>query len=161
MKCTLLALAALLLPGVASAGVGATASAYSLSDGTTYYPSIDFRAKGFLAQVRIIDTIGQLPNDWFDLGLGGSYMVVNEKCAPEIEGVIMPGLDLRVMVPFGDNNADLAFNVMAKARFGAEVKKDMGFGIYIVPQLGMSNLITGDVGLAYGGGFEVSAWSKR
>ncbi|MCB9745407.1 MAG: hypothetical protein H6740_22705 [Alphaproteobacteria bacterium] len=161
MKRTLLGLAALLLPSTAFAGFGASASAYALSDGTAYYPSLDYRAKGFLAQVRLIDTIGHLQNDWFDLGIGGSYMVVNEKAAPEIEGVIMPGMDVRLMVPFGDNNADFSFNAMAKVRFGAEVKKDMGFGIYVVPQLGVSNIATGDVGLAYGGGFEVSAWSKR
>jgi hypothetical protein len=37
------------------------------------------------------------------------------------------------------------------------MKQGMGFGIYVVPQIGVSNF-TGDVGLSYGGTLQFSTW---
>ena len=41
-----------------------------------------------------------------------------------------------------------------------ELKKGGGFGIYAVPTIGVSSIVTGDATLTYGGGLEVSFWLK-
>ena len=78
---------------------------------------------------------------------------VRIKCAPEVEGVFMPGVGFRVA-----DTGKIGFNAMVKARFGAEMKKGVGFGVYVVPAVGITTLSTGSITPNYGGGVEFSAW---
>jgi hypothetical protein len=152
----LLALAFLLAPTSAFAGFGSTAHMTGVSDGTAWLaPSLDWRAKGLLFQVHLLDTLASTSQGGdfaLDLGLDVTGVAVKKKCAPEVEGVIMPGASLRVA-----NYGDFGVDVLAEARMGAEMKKGFGFGIYVVPQLGVSTL-QGDFHVAYGGGLQISAW---
>ena len=151
----LCAAALALTPSTAHAGVGFSAGGFAYTDGTSFAPSIDYRVKGLLVQVHLLDLLsGPATGGKFAVNTGAdiTYVVVKKKCAPEVEGVFMPGIGFRVAA-----TGDIGFNAMAKARFGAEMKKGIGFGMYVVPALGVSNLY-GKITPNYGGGVEVSAW---
>lgn len=147
---------AALAPRAAHAGVGFSAGGYAYTDGTSFAPSIDYRAKGILVQVHLLDLLaGPAAGGSFGLNTGAdvTYAAISRKCAPEVEGVFMPGIGVHVA-----DHGGIGFNAMAKARFGAEMKKGVGFGMYVVPAIGISTLATGSVAPSYGGGVEVSAW---
>jgi hypothetical protein len=158
MKKILAALALALVSTSAHAGIGATASIGGTNDGAVMglqAPSLDWRGGGVLAQVHLLDLIGELTNERVELGVDVSGVVHKRKVGPDVEGVIMPGGTLNFSTPTSFRNA--SWQVLAQTRFGAEMKQGMGFGIYVVPQIGVSNF-TGDVGLSYGGTLQVSAW---
>lgn len=170
----LLALVAMFAPGLAHAGFGATAHLGGLSDGTGFSPTLDWRAKGFLVQVNLIDTIGSITDDQLDVGAAFSGVAAKRKIADQIEGVMMPGGRVSYYGLIGDlaDAADKAkvqaggFSLAGEFRLGMEMKDKMGFGVYVVPQIGVSNRLgvgtvaddEGEIGLTYGGGLEVSAW---
>lgn len=190
MKKLIAALVVSAVPSVAWAGVGATAHLTSMNDGTTFAPTIDYRVSGFLAQVDVLSLLGALPannedkagddffpHDLLNFGLSASYVVVKKQCMPEIEGVFMPGVDFRYVGLIGDTG-DAAkdakiqtggVNFSAKGRLGMEMKKGAGFGVYVVPKLGVSSVpgvgaVAEDkssVNITYGGGIEVSAWFNK
>ena len=158
------AAAALLVTGLlttaseAHAGFGATASLSSLSDGTAWYPSLDYRQKKFVVQVHALELIGGLPADTINFGVDGAYVVQKVELGNGVDGVVQAGAGFRLLSDTGFDNP--TFNFVAKTRMGAELKKGGGFGIYAVPTIGVSSIVTGDATLTYGGGLEVSFWLK-
>lgn len=170
----LVALVAIFAPGLAHAGFGATAHLGGLSDGTSWAPSLDWRAKGFLVQVKLIDTIGSITDDHLDVGAAFSGVAAKRKIADQIEGVMMPGGRVTYYGFIGDLGDAASkgkvqsggFSLTGEFRMGMEMKDKMGFGVYVVPQIGISNRLgvgtvaedESELGLAYGGGLEVSAW---
>lgn len=167
----LLMLMALAAPTSAFAGFGATAHMTALSDGTSWAPSLDWRQKGVHINVQAIDLIDGLGNDELDLGAGFAIVAAKRTITPQVEGTVSPGLALRYYSITGDNadrsdkDQDGGFNLVGQFRMGMEMKEKMGFGVYVVPQLGVSNI--GSIGgpeddskikLVGGGGLEVSAW---
>lgn len=151
----LLALVLLALPGSALAGIGTTAHLTTLTDGTLWVPSLDYRASGVSVQLHLLDTLRATATgeDFaLDTGVDVTYAVVKKKVAPEIEGIIAPGVGVRLA-----NYGDFGFNLVAQTRFGMEMKQGMGFGVYVVPMAGVSNL-SGKTGVVYGGGVQISAW---
>ncbi len=158
MKKLLLLALGLVAAAPAYAGVGATAYVGGTNDGAAMgllAPSLDYRGGGILAQVHLLDLIGELPNERLELGVGVSGVVVKRKVGQDVEGVIMPGGHVNFGVPTTFKNP--SWQILAETRFGAEMKQGMGFGVYVVPQIGVSNF-TGNVGLSYGGTLQVSAW---
>jgi hypothetical protein len=195
-----LAALALMAPGTAFAGFGATAymapgltsDVYSYGAGSSYLaaPSLDYRQGQYLVQVRVLDLIGGLVDDPvtardgeaegnINFGAAFSAVAFKRNCAPEMDGVIMPGATIHYFSVGGDyaedKDSDIGgkdlpkggFALIGESRFGFEMKKGFGFGVYVVPMLGFSNIPSvngdddGDDGgfeLAYGGGLEVSAW---
>ena len=142
----------------AYAGIGASAYVGGTNDGGTMgilAPTLDYRGGGILGQLHILDLIGELPNERLEFGLDVSGVVVRRKIGTDIEGVIMPGGTLNLNSP--TSFKDPSWQILAQTRFGAEMKQGMGFGIYVVPQIGVSNF-TGDVGLSYGGTLQFSTW---
>lgn len=170
----LIALTAAMAPSAAFAGFGMTASLGGLSDGTSWAPSMDWRSRGFVVNLNAVDLIGGVPDDRLNLGAGFSVIAMKREIAQEVEGTLMPGARIRYAGFLGDTAdalstaklQDSGFNVTGQLRMGMEMKKGMGFGVYVVPQLGVSNIFgLGAVGankaemsLTYGGGLEVSAW---
>ncbi|MES2639677.1 MAG: hypothetical protein V4850_09345 [Myxococcota bacterium] len=160
----LIALLALALAASAPAhaGFGMTAAMGATNDGAALgvmAPSLDYRAKGVLVQVHLLDLIGELPNGMLDVGIDVSGIAMKRKVAPEVEGVLMPGGSVTIHSDTGFSS--VGWQALAQMRMGAEMKQGMGFGMYIVPVIGASNLLTGKVGLAYGGTLQVSAWFKK
>lgn len=153
------ALLALVVPGIAHAGVGTTAYMSHLSDGTAWWPSLDVRTKGWLVQIHALDLVGSLPNKYVDVGFDVTKNVVKKKVDEDIEGVVMPGLGAR-FYSADTRFSNPQFNVVVETRMGAEIKKGAGFGMYVVPMIGVGNVATGNFGVTYGGGLQVSAWVK-
>jgi hypothetical protein len=146
----------------AHAGFGMTAAMGSTNDGAALgilAPTLDYRASGILVQVHLLDLIGELPNKNLDIGLDVSGIALKRKIGPDVEGVFMPGGSVTIHSDTGFDS--VGWQVLAQTRMGAEIKQGMGFGVYVVPVIGASNLLTGDVGLAYGGTLQVSAWFKK
>lgn len=146
----------------AHAGFGVTAYMGGTNDAAAlgvWAPSLDYRANGWLVQLHALDLIGELPNENLDFGFDVSAIVAKRKVGADIEGVVMPGVTFNLHSDFGFDSPGWQASVMT--RMGAEIKQGMGFGIYVVPQIGASNLITGDVGLSYGGSVQISTWFKK
>ncbi|MDP2315993.1 MAG: hypothetical protein Q8P41_24060 [Pseudomonadota bacterium] len=146
----------------AHAGFGMTAYMGGTNDGAALgiqAPTLDYRASGVLVQVHLLDLIGELPNKYLDLGVDVSGIAMKRKVAADVEGVLMPGGSVTLHADTGFDS--VGWQALAQLRMGAEMKQGMGFGMYIVPVIGASNLLTGKVGLAYGGTLQVSAWFKK
>lgn len=146
----------------AYAGFGMTAHMGATNDGAALglmAPSLDYRAAGVLVQVHLIDFVGELPNGLVDAGVDVSAIALKRKVGTDVEGVFMPGATVQIHAD--TRNDTLGWQVMAQTRMGAEMKQGMGFGVYVVPVVGVSNLLTGKVGLAYGGTLQVSTWFKK
>lgn len=130
-----------------------------LCDGTSWAPSIDYRAKGWLVQVHALDTLAALTAKSMRFGFDVSGTAIKKKVANDFEGVFMVGGG------FGyyrtGEEGDGSFNFVAKTRLGAERKAGVGLGLYVVPTLGLSTRLTGETKLTYGGGLEVSAWFAK
>lgn len=155
----LLALAALTLPSVAHAGVGSTAYLGGYSDGTGWVPSIDYRDSGLLVQVHLLDLLGGLTMDFTNIGADVTSVIQKRKVAENVEGVVMLGGAVRY---FQVKGLDGDFNLLLKSRMGAEMKEGAGFGIYVTPAIGITTAsLSGDMGLAYGGGIEISCWGVK
>lgn len=151
----LLALALMLAPTSAFAGFGTTAHVTAVSDGTGWVPSLDWRSKGLVVQAHLLDTLASTAagGDFaLDVGVDVTYAVIKKKVGEDTEGILAPGGSIRIA-----NYGDFGFNALAEMRMGAEMKKGMGIGLYVVPQLGVSTL-PGEFRIAYGGGFQISAW---
>jgi hypothetical protein len=140
------------------AGTGATAYVGGYADGTRWNPSLDYRAKGILVQLHVLDWVQAPGASGYDFvpnaGVDVTGVAIKKKVGPDVEGVWMPGGGVRIQSYGGT----LSWNAMAQARFGAEMKQGMGIGVYVVPAVGVTNFLTGDVGFNYGGSLQVSAW---
>lgn len=161
-----IALAALALPAQALAGVGATAHLGGLSDGSTKAPTLDYRTHGWLIQLDVLDLVGYLPSDQMDVQIDVTKNVLKKKkddVGKQVEGVFMPGAGFRVVN--WSKLDETRYNFVVESRLGAEMKNDVGFGMYVVPMIGVGNiggLTTGSdkMSVAWGGGLQVSAWVK-
>lgn len=156
----------------AHAGFGATAyltSASNLGGGIgapMWAPSLDYRFKGLLFQLPALNLIGGFASQHLDVGLAFSGQLAKGEITGNADGIFMLGGDVRYYAPTGSAAKNSSgFELMLKGRLGAEMRKKMGFGIYVVPELGISNFVDGnpktsarDLGIAWGGGLEVSAW---
>ncbi|MBM4364750.1 MAG: hypothetical protein FJ102_00935 [Deltaproteobacteria bacterium] len=169
----LLMLMVLAAPTSAFAGFGATAHMTGLSDGTGWSPSLDWRQKGVHVNLQAIDIIDALGDDELNLGAGFAIVAAKRTITPQVEGTLSPGLALRYYSINGDVGDAMekakmqrsGFNLVGQFRMGMEMKEKMGFGVYVVPQLGVTNLKTlggkeddSEIKLVGGGGLEVSAW---
>lgn len=137
------------------AGFGTTASIGGGMLGTSA-PTLDYRASPVLVQIHALDLLAPLMTGgdfYLNTGADVTYVAVKKKVGPEVEGVLMPGGGLGINTA-GDTN----WYVIGEARVGAEMKAGMGFGMYVVPYLGVTDMVRGDVGLLYGGSVQVSAW---
>lgn len=169
-----LVLLAALAPTPALAGFGMTASLGGLSDGTSWAPSLDWRERGFTFNLQAVDTLGGLGSDELNLGAGFTVVTLKRLIANDVEGTLAAGARLRyfgIMGELGDaldktKMQSSGFNGTAQLRMGMEMKQSIGFGVYVTPQIGVSNLVTvglvkdsaSELGLTYGGGVEVSVW---
>lgn len=146
------------LPGVAQAAVGSTfyvgpgASSAGLGGGTVWglganYPSLDIYAGEFVIQLHVLELVQGLTDSTIYLGANAQKTVL---AAPAglLDGVVQPGISLDVVSDTGSNSTVLQAGGLV--RLGVESKKSMGFGIYVVPELGLS-LVDGEVDLLTGG----------
>jgi hypothetical protein len=146
-------------------------------------PTFDIKTDGWTLQFDALETIASLTRKEFtndgDEAMGlhfgaGVYKttvkkdVKGDKDGGNIQGVIQPGGQLTLDTNSGFSHLNGA--VLAGVRIGAQAAKGMGFGMYVVPQLGLASVrdLTPDstdptnstIGLAVGGQLQVSVWMK-
>ena len=165
MKRFLIAGALAVLPATASAGVGVTWSAGSEYGAKGYYtsafnlPTIDYHQDKFVIQVHAIDLVEGLVTDNLQFGLNGYMTTRRAKVNEDVGGVVQAGGGLAIYA--GDFDFDyLAWDVQLKARLGAQTQKGAGFGIYVVPGLGVG-MAGGEADVMVSGMLQVSAWTNK
>ena len=162
--------AALTAAPAAQAGFGSTAYMVSTNDvpgalgAPGWAPTLDYRTGGLLVQFPALNLIGGLAGQRLDFGAAVSGTLARGGMSGTTDGVFMLGGAARYFSINGVDDAS-AFSLLAKGRLGAEIKKGMGFGIYVVPEFGISTFTDGnldtadrDLGVAWGGGIELSCW---
>lgn len=161
MKRYLIAGALAALPLVAEAGVGSTYGFGGTTSGVApSLPSIDWNAQGVIGQLHLLDLIVYGAND--ELKLSGNVFKTMQraKVNEDIGGVVQLGGGLVLDAPGFDFDY-LAWDVQVKARLGAQTQKGAGFGIYVVPGIGVTNSVTGDPTVCGSGMVQFSAWMNK
>ncbi|MDG1478960.1 MAG: hypothetical protein P8R54_05180 [Myxococcota bacterium] len=173
MKRFLIAALATVIPLSAQAGFGVTHHS-SIETTKSYFspnhllPSIDYKSGPLVVQVdalELIESLGQ--EDQLRLGFNVYQTSIKKKVTEEFGGVVQFGGSL----DFDQQSQDLSYiNVMAGMRMGAQAAKGMGFGIYVVPQIGLS-VANGDAAdvvrpdstmeLELGGQLQISTWLAK
>lgn len=173
MKRAALALAALLVPQVASAGVGVTgflgATEYA-SGGpfagagfTSFLPTIDYRSGRHAFQFAALDLIDGIARgeDLAVYRLQVAYYNTTSrgKVTEDWKGIFAPGASVLYLGNGEDN-----FNLVGRARVGVQTAKKMGVGLYVVPGLGVGSYSDGndntdDLTLIMHGSIQLSVWS--
>ena len=146
-------------------------------------PTLDFKTQGWVLQFDALETLASLTRKEFTndgdeamgLHFGAAVYkttlnkdVKGDKDGGDITGVVQPGGQLTLDTNSGFSHMNAA--VLAGLRMGAQASKGMGFGMYVVPQLGFASVrkLGGDkpdptestIGLAVGGQLQVSVWVK-
>lgn len=146
-------------------------------------PLLDIKTGGWTIQIDALETVASITRKEFTddgdevMGLHfgtGVYKnaivkdIKGDKDGGNIVGVVAPGGQLTLDTNTGFDHMNAA--LMGGLRMGAQAAKGMGFGMYVVPQIGFANTrkLGGDspdasedsIGLAVGGQFQVSVWVK-
>ena len=171
----LIAALATIIPMTAQAGFGVTHhSSIEHSTKTGYFssnhvlPSIDYKSGPLVVQVdalELIESLGQ--EDMLRLGINVYQTTIKKKVNENFGGVVQFGGS----IDFDQQNQDLKYiNVLGAMRMGAQAAKGMGFGIYVVPEIGVS-IANGDAAdairpdgtmeLEVGGQLQISTWLAK
>ena len=132
-------------------------------------PSFDIKNKQMNFQIDLLETIESLmQDDMMHLGVNFNYTTIKGQLndTTNWQGIVAPG----VSFDYSQYGEDLSYiDLIANIRMGAQTSaKDFGFGVYVVPGLGLS-AATGDgaefmhedeTQLAVGGALQVSIWKK-
>ncbi len=143
-------------------------------------PTLDIRTDGVVIQIDALETIAAITNKETDangdeknsvhLGVGvyatvAKKPVKGDKDGGDIVGVMQPGGQLTIDTNTGFDPSHFA--LLGGLRMGAQASKGMGFGMYVIPQLGVASApdlkddpSKNTIGLAVGGQFQVSVWIK-
>lgn len=167
------ALALAVLPSKAEAAWGFTAHQGVEYSTRGYYvsphewlPTIDIRTQGQVIQIDALELLSGITTDRLHLGVNYYRNLKNGPVTDDgsWKGAWQLGGSLDV-----DSGADYAFDalnlmLMAQGRMGMQAHKDFGFGIYVVPGIGIAKGFdfAGDdaFDLAVGGQVQISTWIK-
>jgi hypothetical protein len=170
MKRILIAALATVLPLSAQAGFGVThhqsiETTKSYASPNHTLPSFDYKSGPLVVQVDVLELVESLgQEDQLRIGVNVYQTTTKKKVTDEFGGVIQFGGS----IDFDQVSQDLKFiNVMGAMRMGAQASKGMGFGIYVVPEIGVS-IANGDAAdairpdstmeLEVGGQLQISTW---
>lgn len=166
MKRTLAAIALLAAPLTASAGVGFTAHQEVKASGRGFYglggdlPTLDITNEGLVIQLHALDLLYALNREYLDLGVGVYKTAKAGPVTGDWKGVLQPGgtLELYGSPPdFGFDPINIA--LIGQARMGFQKAEDFGFGLYVVPGLGVG-YVADEFEMMVSGGIQVAAWMK-
>ena len=118
-----------------------------------FLPSLDYRADPVVLQFHVLELIDELAEGDVYLGANFYYDLTSAggPVAGSWKGAVQPGVSLDL---FGN---PLVIALMGEMRVGVEAQSAMGFGIYVVPSIGVG---VGDreSALLTGGALQISAW---
>jgi hypothetical protein len=123
-------------------------------------PTLDYASDGLILQAHVLELLAGASNSTLDLGVNLYKTVSKKKVTDDINGVLQAGAKLNVASGADFDVANGSLGLILSARLGAQASKGIGFGMYVVPDLGVAK--TGDeIELVVGGGLQVSAWMKK
>jgi hypothetical protein len=123
-------------------------------------PTLDYMSEGLVVQGDVLELLSGASNSTLNLGVNIYKTVQKKKVTEDINGVLQPGAKINIVSgpDFDVGGGSLA--LIGSARLGAQAAKGVGFGMYVVPDIGVAK--TGDeIELVVGGGVQVSAWLKK
>jgi hypothetical protein len=127
-----------------SVGVG-------FGDPLGFPPSFDLVLDPAIIQIHALQTIDAAVDDQLYLGANVYFEVEIAPIGGPWYGTIQPGFSLDLL---GDPTTVV---VAGEARLGLAAQDDAGFGLYVVPALGIA-ASDGDTELVAGGTLQVSVW---
>lgn len=165
MKRYLLAAALAVLPSVAQAGMGFTwytgvngSGAKGFFASPTVLPTLDIHNEKWTYQLHALDLVRGLVAEQLYLA-GDVFMTTRRmKVNEDIGGVIQPGGSLDIATNFDFEPVNLG--LQGKVRMGAQTQKGMGFGVYVVPGVGVG-MASQEIDFLFSGTLEVSVWSNK
>lgn len=163
MKRLLATLALMALPMTASAGVGFTAHQESKYSARGFYfspmnlPTLDITNEGLVIQINALDLLEALNSEQVHLG-GAVYKTVKSGAITDSwKGVLQPGGNLDIVTNFDFDPINLALT--GQARMGIQKADAFGFGVYVVPGVGVG-YVADELEMMVSGGIQVAAWMK-
>ena len=138
--------------GIGTGGLFSGATFFDFR-GSSFAPTLDIHANPVLVQIHVLEFTEALVDEE-ELYLGANVLFAAHEGAltgPWL-GVVEPGfgVDLWATDP-------MWIGLTGQCRLGAQVQEAAGFGVYVVPELGLG-ISDGDVDWVAGGTLQVSAW---
>lgn len=119
----------------------------------SFAPTFDLRTDALHFQFHVLDLLSTLnAGNGLFLGANGYYRLHEADVGGPWTGVIQPGGSVDLWI---DDDAFIA--LAAEGRFGIEAVGSAGFGIYVVPALGIA-IDRGTLDLVTGGTVQISAF---
>lgn len=165
MKRILASLALLAAPLTASAGVGFTAHQEAKYSARGFYfspmnlPTLDITNQGLVIQIHALDLIEALNYEQLDVGLNIYKTTKSGPVTGDWKGVLQPGGSLEFTSSPGFNFDPVNFALLGQARLGFQKAEDFGFGLYVVPGVGLG-YVADEFEMMVSGGIQLAAWMK-
>ncbi|MEN0063136.1 MAG: hypothetical protein AAGA48_13355 [Myxococcota bacterium] len=149
------------LASAQAAGFGSSVGITPRGGPGAFYPSFDVHADPIVLQIHALEFLDGLTNDQVYFG-ANLYFDAGRRTIgrSRFEAVVQPGVSVDIVAEPG------TLVVLGEARVGMEIPSaDGGFGIYVVPALGVGvgepDVLPGigdDGPLIVGGALQISAW---
>lgn len=158
----LAALSFLASPAAHAVGFGSTAAVgtggwqlgpFDLALGLGFAPTLDLHADPVLVQIHVLEfTEALIDDDDVYLGANVLFDAHDAPLGGQWLGVVQPGGGFDLY-----SAGDTAVAITGQCRLGAQTQDGAGFGVYVVPEVGLG-LSDGDADWIAGGTLQVSAW---
>lgn len=148
-----LGIATLLGSSAQAAGVGTSVGVLARGQGG-FSPSLDLHFEPVLLQIHVGEFLRELSEEEVQLGANIYFTAAEAGLPGSISAVVQPGAGLDLFVD------PTVVRITAECRVGGQLASDQGgFGIYVVPAVGLS-LGEGapDNAFIVGGALQISAW---
>lgn len=154
-----LAIAGIAAAGWASSAGDARAFALGSSVGIElgsadggFPPSLDLVVDPAIVELHVLRTLDAAFDGDLYVGANVYFDLANPTLAGPVTGAVQPGFSV-------DIGADpTAISVAGECRLGAQAADGAGFGVYVVPAIGLLAVDGEDLALYAGGTLQISVW---
>jgi hypothetical protein len=117
-----------------------------------FVPTLDLHPSPVHIQIHVMELVSDLiDNEEIFLGANVYFDAVAQPLTGSWLGVVQPGFGIDI---YGD---PLTIAITGECRLGPQVEEGAGFGVYVVPAVGIA-LDDGDAEWIAGGAIQLSAW---
>lgn len=133
-------------------GLGSSVGIELGSAGGGFPPSLDLVVDPAIVQLHVLRTLDAAFDGDLFIGANVYFDVANPVIAGPVSGAVQPGFSV-------DLGADpTTISVAGECRLGAQAADRAGFGVYVVPAIGMLAVDGQDAELYAGGTLQISVW---
>lgn len=116
-----------------------------------FAPTFDLVLDPAIIQIHALDTLDAVTNEQLYLGANVYFEVLTSPISGAAYGTVQPGFGVDL---YSDPTTIVA---TGEARLGVAAQQEAGFGVYVVPALGIA-ASEGDADLVIGGTLQFSVW---